>query len=316
MNFSKYQRTISLAVLMLLGLGSTFPVLASVTVSGSGDRVTKLAQNQEVLLTQTLRRRKPLRFPNLNVKAPNDRKSRFGAVRGGVCQYNQSTTKRNIQKDIIALIPPNSLLLTAQKTEKIQLTTAAHPTVLFYLSENAATTASFYLCKNNTLVYQALDFELPNKTSNNADGIVVLNLADVAKNQDLPELKIGENYRWQIKLPNNPDASKPTPNISGWMRRIDAQVPLNKQLETNISNTVIADELEKVSSVDYPLVYVENGIWYSAINSLLELIQTNPQDPQIRKDWEGLLTSVNLTEIAKKPIIGTATIKDVQLNDE
>jgi hypothetical protein len=314
MNFSKYQRTISLAVLMLLGLGNTLPAVGSGSVSA--DRLTKQGTNHEVLLAQVRRKRKPIKFSNLNVKAPTYRKSRYGAMRGGVCPDNQVATGKNIQKDMIAILPPESQSVTASKKDTTQLTTFAHPTILFDLPENSPTTASFYLRdQNDKEVYSALDFPLPNKTSKNAGGVVILDLAEVAKTQKVPELKVGESYIWQVTLSCGSNASKKTPTISGWIRRIDPKIALGNQLEASIINQnklnaslVIADELEKIEDPNYR-VYAANGIWYSAVNTLAKLIATNPQDSQLREEWEELLTSVNLTEIAKKPIIGSVTIK-------
>ena len=61
-------------------------------------------------------------------------------------------------------------------------------------------------------------------------------------------------------------------------------------------------------------MYTNNGIWYSAVSSLAQLRNENPEDLDIKLDWETLLKSVKLEEISDKPIRGSATIQKIQVD--
>jgi hypothetical protein len=51
------------------------------------------------------------------------------------------------------------------------------------------------------------------------------------------------------------------------------------------------------------VIYAENGIWQDALSNLAAARRANPNDTDLAADWESLLDSVALPEIAKEPIV-------------
>ncbi len=322
MNYFKYLALLSSTVLVALVSSTSLPVIGS---SVSKDILTKLESNRAVALTNKPRARKPgrrgLMFPpNLNMKAPSNLSSRFGGLRSPSCKQ---------QGDIIALLPAAQKATDLNKSDKRQVTDITHltadpyPTVLFYLPPNSPTKARFYLQEENKQLVYLADVQMPNLTDNKQNGVVILNLSDVAKTNNLPELKIGKSYVWKLKLfceDNISNIDKKSPEISGWINRIDPKTSLKGQLGSSYINNqdskdpdIIADQLNQAETKDYPTVYANNGIWYSAVSSLAQLRNNNPEDLDIKSNWKTLLDSVKLEQISDKPIIGSATIKNIQV---
>jgi Domain of Unknown Function (DUF928) len=51
------------------------------------------------------------------------------------------------------------------------------------------------------------------------------------------------------------------------------------------------------------LIYAANQIWYDAVNSLAELRHKNSSDRLLAEDWNQLLKSVGLEDLATAPIV-------------
>jgi hypothetical protein len=77
---------------------------------------------------------------------------------------------------------------------------------------------------------------------------------------------------------------------SGIVRRVELSADILRQLEN-------ADPRQKI------FIYAQNGIWQDALSNLAAARRANPNAPVFQTDWESLLDSVTLGEIAKKPIV-------------
>lgn len=317
MNYPKYLALLSSTLLVALVSSTSLPVIGS---SVSKDILTKQESNRAVALTKKAKkpRRKVLTFSNLNVVAPSNLSSRFGGLRSESCKQ---------QDDIIALLPADQKATDLNKSGKQQVNNITHltadpyPIVLFYLPQNSPTQARFYLEEENEGFVYLADVQMP--TNNKQNGIVTLNFSDIAKANNLPELTTGKNYSWKLKFiceNKIEDIDKKSPEISGWIKRIDLNTSLKNQLGSSYINNqdskdsdVISEQLNQTETKDYPSVYTNNGIWYSAVSSLAQLRNENPEDLDIKLDWETLLKSVKLEEISDKPIRGSATIQKIKV---
>jgi hypothetical protein len=98
----------------------------------------------------------------------------------------------------------------------------------------------------------------------------------------IPPLKIGNWYRWYLKVFCNSTTLASPKFVQGWISRIAIESGLNSALVNNPQQ-------------DYS-IYVEHGIWYDAIDLLLKSYQQDPNNPMIRQDWQNLLEAkgVNL----------------------
>lgn len=313
MKLSKFHGNLGILALVLLMMGTILPATIAKTDQLGSSNIDK----SESFLLARLRR---FKFNRLKVKAPPGRFTTSAAVRG--CS---SDDKNKAVENIMALIPSNvsnSGVKSSDNLSKpnVELTTSPHPTVLFYLPQNSTETATFGLRtfdeNGNEIpkrIYYA-NIKLP--PTKYKGGIVILDLANIANKTNLPELKIGEShtYKWNITFCEQTRNGE----ISGLIRRVDPNIPLVRQLDANAMvqdidpNTILANELTKVNKTQQPSVYLTNGIWYSAVSSLAELLKNNPQNSNLQQDWKDLLSD-NLKNIPEKTIIGNAIITDVEI---
>jgi Domain of Unknown Function (DUF928) len=95
-------------------------------------------------------------------------------------------------------------------------------------------------------------------------------------------LQFNRNYHWTLKAKVCDGTSTVNRvHVDGWVTRIQLPETLIRQNS----------------------VYTTNGIWYDAVTSLARLRLQKPQDVSLEEDWSDLLNSVNLTKIAKQPLI-------------
>jgi hypothetical protein len=73
--------------------------------------------------------------------------------------------------------------------------------------------------------------------------------------------------------------------VGGWVEHVSKDNPLPEPLE-NIT------DLEKVT------LYAQEGFWYDALNILVELQRSQPNNPAVANSWTELMESVGLEEIS------------------
>ncbi len=71
-------------------------------------------------------------------------------------------------------------------------------------------------------------------------------------------------------------------HVNGWVQRVE--------LEQEISEQGVA-------------FYEQTGIWYEPLTKLAESRIENPEDEELKAEWENLLKAVNLEAIAQEPIL-------------
>ncbi|MCT7984092.1 DUF928 domain-containing protein [Laspinema sp. A4] len=186
---------------------------------------------------------------------------------------------------------PTDHALTALVPETTMgLTVEAYPTFFWYLPPTSATGVEFVLMdeKGEKVIY-----ETTFRTKGEA-GIVSLNLPE---NASLPPLEINDSYRWYFSIICNPEDRAADVYVQGWVRRIEASASLTEQLAATTS------DLERAQ------VYARNGIWHEAIAMLAKLRRSNPNNADIRSEWQELITSINLQNVAEVPLVQEITVE-------
>jgi hypothetical protein len=240
------------------------------------------------LATQTLTLVTPVLASSDNMATASPQKARFnpppppkdpapgGRVLGGATRGSCP----KVQQDLTALVPftqePPSI------TNVWSLTTAAHPTFWFYIpySQKDTIPAKFILQDQelNQVYQQAI--ALPNQP-----GIMSVSLPS-----DAPVLDVGKRYRWFLIFSCGKEGQAPLVYVEGVIKRVTLSPEITKQLQT-------ATPLQKFA------IYAENGIWHEALTTLAKLRQKNPQDTELETQWQDLLISIRLGDVATEPVL-------------
>lgn len=176
------------------------------------------------------------------------------------------------KKPLTALIPDTGWGLTVEN----------RPSIFVYLPQTEAQNAEFVLKdEDENDVYRTI-LSLP-KTA----GIFSFKLP---ADKSLPALEVGKNYHWYWALICNPKDRREDVFVDGWLEK--AQRP-----------DLAEEKLKKVAPQQRAGIYAKNGIWYSALSTLAELRQANPQDPAIAANWQALLNSVGLEKMVSEPLV-------------
>ena len=177
---------------------------------------------------------------------------------------------------------PEASFTALMPENKIARTVSDYPTFFFYLPQPNAELAEFILQdENGNLIYeQAL-------TIKNLSGVISVS---IPANTNVPPLEVGKKYTWVFSLVCDPDDRASDQIERGVVRRVELSADILRQLDA-------ADLRQKT------VIYAENGIWQDALGTLAAARRANPNDTDLAADWESLLDSVTLLEIAKKPIV-------------
>jgi hypothetical protein len=189
---------------------------------------------------------------------------RVRSVRGGCASSSQLS--------LTALVPKN----------KIGRTVSDYPTFFFYLPQTEAELAELILeDESGNQIYQQ------DLTIKNLSGVIGVN---IPANTNVPPLEVGKNYTWKFTVVCDPEDRSSDQLETGIVRRVELSADILPQLD-------VADPRQKA------VIYAENGIWQDALGTLAAARRANPNDTDLAADWETLLNSVTLGEIAKEPIV-------------
>ena len=158
------------------------------------------------------------------------------------------------------------------------LTTAAHPTLWFYLPYAIAPELPIEFVLQDE---QDNDIYHTTLTTSTPPGIFHLQLPTTAT-----PLAVGKMYHWYLIVNCDPDAP---PMVEGWVQR-------------EAVNPALASQLQQATPRQQAALYAQHGIWYDALTALAELRRTEPQAITPKNDWASLLQSVGLEAIANEPI--------------
>lgn len=225
---------------------------------------------------------------NFNPPPPPNGPAPGGRERGGAKRGSSSLICPKTNPDFTALA------YNSQEKQDIKdvtnvwgYTTSANPSLLFYVpfSQQPSYLTEFILkedsADNDEIIYETT-IPLPEKP-----GVISWTLPE-----DAPELKVGQRYRWFFSIYCDPEKMSPPVHVEGVIYRM----PISSEVASKLTTATLLEKLE---------IYAENGFWYDAIATLAELRQQNPQNLFLRENWQSLLSSVNLEDVAKKPILGS-----------
>jgi len=165
---------------------------------------------------------------------------------------------------------------------KIGRTVSEYPLFFFYLPQTEAELAEFVLKnENGNPIYQTT------LKTNNSSGVIGVSLP---ANKNVSPLQVGKNYRWSVALICDAQDRSADVLREGIVRRVELSADIRSQLDQ-------ADARQKT------FIYAQNGIWQDALSNLAAARRANPNDAKLIDDWESLLDSVKLNQIAKEPIV-------------
>jgi hypothetical protein len=185
-------------------------------------------------------------------------------VRGGCASISQL--------GLTALVPTN----------KIGRTVFDYPTFFFYLPPTEAESAEFILKDQSGKQIYKQDL-----TISNLSGVIGVS---IPTNKNVPPLEVGKSYTWNFTVICDSLDRSADQIESGTVRRVEISADIRRQLDQ-------ADPRQKT------FIYAENGIWQDALSTLAAARRDQPNDTTFKADWESLLDSVKLGEIAKEPIV-------------
>ncbi len=234
-----------------------------------------------------------LEFPVDNVGQPNG--GTGGGGTRGSCFKNQQNQEDKMP--LTGLMPRNSL---THRPVNQTLTVAANPTVFVYVPETTTLSTenlvfaefSVYDDQDNE-VYQTT-FPLPTVLSSDVSsspvstpGIVKLSLpANVS-------LETGNNYRWVFQLV---------------CEKANADPVFGQYVEGRIQRTELSPDLktkiEEATPLEQAQLYAKAKIWSETLMLAAQLRSSQPAE------WEKLLKSVGLNEIAQVPLLECCTLEN------
>jgi hypothetical protein len=269
---SKYFKTFTLTLSVGLVMSATLPATAS--IKDTSVRLG-LQNHSETILAQ---RRSRLRF-----KVPGIRPS-LGRE-GGLSRSSQITASCDGQQiSMTSLLPRTNLASLPKDKIEIESTVAPRPTFFVHVSQTSGQKAEFMLInEKGDEVYKN-----SNITLSGSPGIISISLPANA-----PALEVGKSYYWSLTAICDDDWAK-NPAVDGWVKRIEL-------------NSTLANQLNRAAPRDRPALYADASIWTDAVSTLFDLRKANPNDPQLRQDWEDLLKSVGLDTVAQATLIGSVS---------
>ncbi len=181
------------------------------------------------------------------------------------------------EQDAVALIPKKGT----------QLTTSGYPTFYFYVPPNSAQGFEFSLqdSSSDEPLYKK---NFPAVTQ--SEGIVSVSIPHHA----MPALATNKIYSWSLSIICDADHRDQDLLIEGSIQRLQP-------------NPHFSMELFKATLRDRARLYATAGFWQDTIATLAELRRYHPEDLAVQKDWENLLKSIDLTEIAAVPLVPNTT---------
>jgi hypothetical protein len=161
------------------------------------------------------------------------------------------------------------------------LTTSAHPTFWFYVSDSRQLPAEFVLQDEAT---EETIYQTP-LTVTGTPGVISISLPST-----VAPLEIGKRYRWGIELLCNPQK---TIFVEGLVQRVELSPDLKSQLKKATPQQRLA-------------LYAKEGFWYDALMVASELYRIDSQNA----NWATLLNNVGLDAIATQPLVDCCEIQN------
>ena len=157
------------------------------------------------------------------------------------------------------------------------LTQVTRPNFLVYKPQTKTETAEFSLFDEQMNGLYQVSIPVSKQA-----GLVSIHLSDTA-----PSLVKDKPYYWTLALVCNSTDRTEDLVVGGWIQ--------HTQLNDNLKQ-----QLASVTAVERVSLYAKQGFWYDALNILVELQRTEPNNPKLAATRTELLKSVGLDAIATK----------------
>lgn len=250
--------------LILLLSGIQLSVVAQATM---GQAIAQATPNPKAGANPTNQLVHTKQLPPAPPSTPPPNRTRSGGSLGGeiACTTNP--------QPLVALVP----------IENPVLTTAAHPTFLFYVpyGSDQIQSGEFSLLvgPNETSRLYQTRFTLPAQA-----GIVSLSLPE------LPEYELKEtvNYHWYFKLYCTANSTPPTTlQVDGWIQRV-----------------ALTPERQRQITMASP------QIWYDSLAQVADQLLATPGDSILQSQWRQLLQSINAEAFIQEPLLGPVRLEN------
>jgi len=192
-----------------------------------------------------------------------------GASRVGNYYSNPSAVAQT-PAQLIALLPESFYGTTVSE----------RPTVMVYFPASNAEEAIFSMKDEAGNMHHQMTIPVVGKS-----GVMAIQLP-----ADAPPLAVGKNYQWFVALKLDGQLSPSTPYVDAWIERIQPSAELITAMQEK-------DAFKQAEA------FGKNGVWYDCVATLARLHGSKPNNVNIIKQWEELLSSVNLKEIATAPLV-------------
>jgi hypothetical protein len=159
-----------------------------------------------------------------------------------------------------------------------QLTSANYPSFYFYVPLVPANSVEFTLFDNAGKSVYKTNLKPAQKA-----GVIGINLQSAKGN--LSPLEVNKEYKWRLSLVCGEERK----SVNGSIQRI--------QLDSNL-----LQQIKNTKPEERVALYATSGLWEDTLRNLAQLRMTK-NNPQLQKDWEDLLDSVGLKELAKAPLL-------------
>lgn len=179
----------------------------------------------------------------------------------------------------INCLPRNQRLKALLPKSNFGLTTLANPTLYVFIPQNSAAGMELVIQDENDQIISQQKYKPSIKA-----GIVGLNLP-----QNL--LAVGKNYRWNLSIICDSEDRSLDQIIQGTIQRVE--------------NPLLMKKLEQATPYERLHLYAEAGIWHDALDTLARLRYSNPNNLQLKANWEDLLITPGVEldkQLAQEPL--------------
>jgi hypothetical protein len=111
-------------------------------------------------------------------------------------------------------------------------------------------------------------------------------------------LKVGESYLWQVTVQCE---SNETLYIGSWVQRI---TPEQIKPTPTFDPKPLVHALAGASEIEKPALYAALGIWQDAVTTLIDLQKKQPDNRELKEDWQSLLTEAQMSDMLNAPLLG------------
>lgn len=171
--------------------------------------------------------------------------------------------------------PDGPLYLTVLAPDHVGLTTRPQPVFYWYISRPTSRPVEFTLNdeRSGTTLFHT---EIPSPVK---AGVQRIDLTGFKYG-----LSPGMEYRWFVAVVN--DCEQPSRDFisGGLIQKVEISPLLKEKLSRESRNVAYA-------------AYAEEGIWYDALASISDLLDTSPTDAGLLGQWSGLLDQVGLQPV-------------------